>query len=149
MRAELLVGPERRRRWSAEEKARIVAEALAPGAKVAEVARRHDVSRGLIYTWRRAAVGPQRDPTGSLCDGFGATLPDLVPVVVGGGGGSSPSTEVREQRRGSATAAAVGLQRGPTEGAIEVALPGDVRVTVRGRVEERMLRAVIRALRPA
>lgn len=55
MKAEVLVGPERRRRWSAEAKARIVAESVVPNAKVAEIARRHDVSRGLIYTWRREA----------------------------------------------------------------------------------------------
>ena len=46
-------GPERRRRWSDEERLQIVAEAFAPGAKVADVCRRHDVSSGLIYTWRR------------------------------------------------------------------------------------------------
>ena len=46
-------GPERRRRWSDEERLQIVAEAFAPGARVADVCRRHDVSSGLIYTWRR------------------------------------------------------------------------------------------------
>lgn len=46
-------GPERRRRWNDEERLRIVAEAFAPGARVADVCRRHDVSSGLIYTWRR------------------------------------------------------------------------------------------------
>ena len=46
-------GPERRRRWSDEERPQIVAEAFAPGARVADVCRRHDVSSGLIYTWRR------------------------------------------------------------------------------------------------
>jgi transposase len=46
-------GPERRRRWSDEERLQILAEAFAPGAFVAQVARRHDVSTGLIYTWRR------------------------------------------------------------------------------------------------
>ncbi len=46
-------GPERRRRWSDEERLQIVAEAFAPGAKLADVCRRHDVSSGLIYTWRR------------------------------------------------------------------------------------------------
>ena len=55
MKAEILVGPERRRRWSGEEKARIVAEATAPDARVADIARRHGVSRSLIYTWRREA----------------------------------------------------------------------------------------------
>ncbi len=46
-------GPERRRRWSDEERLRILTDAFSPGAKVAEVARRHDVSTALIYTWRR------------------------------------------------------------------------------------------------
>ena len=46
-------GPERRRRWSDEERLRILTEAFSPRAKVAEVARRHDVSTALIYTWRR------------------------------------------------------------------------------------------------
>jgi len=46
-------GPERRRRWSDEERLQIVAEAFAPGARVADVCRHHDVSSGLIYTWRR------------------------------------------------------------------------------------------------
>lgn len=46
-------GPERRRRWSEEDRLRILSEAFAPGACVAHVARRHDVSSGLIYTWRR------------------------------------------------------------------------------------------------
>ena len=46
-------GPERRRRWSNEERRRILEEAFAPGACVAQVARRHDVSTALVYTWRR------------------------------------------------------------------------------------------------
>lgn len=52
MRTEVLVGPERRRRWSVDEKVRIVREAFAPEARVAEVARRRDVSRAQIYQWR-------------------------------------------------------------------------------------------------
>ena len=42
-------GPERRRRWSEEERVQILTEAFSPGACVAEVARRHDVSTALIY----------------------------------------------------------------------------------------------------
>jgi transposase len=51
-RVEVLPGPERRRRWSAEQKRLIVAEAFAPGASVCEVARRVDVVPGQIYRWR-------------------------------------------------------------------------------------------------
>jgi transposase len=67
-------GPERRRRWSDEERLRIVAEAFAPGARVADVCRRHDVSSGLIYTWRRkllAAGGAQE-----------ADVPEALPTPV-------------------------------------------------------------------
>jgi transposase len=52
-RVEVLSGPERRRRWSTEQKRSIVAEAFAPGASVCEVARRIDVVAGQIYRWRR------------------------------------------------------------------------------------------------
>jgi transposase len=51
-RVEVLPGPERRRRWSAEQKRLIVAEAFAPGASVCAVARRLDVVAGQIYRWR-------------------------------------------------------------------------------------------------
>lgn len=56
-------GPERRRRWSEEEPFRILTEAFAPGACVADVARRHDISTGLIYTWRRKL---RREPLGPV-----------------------------------------------------------------------------------
>ena len=51
-RVEVLAGPERRRRWSAEQKRLIVAEAFARGASVCDVARRRDVVAGQIYRWR-------------------------------------------------------------------------------------------------
>src|SRR5260370_41250448 len=43
----------RRRLWSDEEKRRIVAETLAPGASVSIVARRHDLNANMLFTWRR------------------------------------------------------------------------------------------------
>jgi transposase len=52
-RVEVISGPERRRRWSAEQKRTIVAEAFAPGASVSAVARRTDIGTGQIYRWRR------------------------------------------------------------------------------------------------
>jgi transposase-like protein len=50
---EIITGVERRRRWRVEEKLRIVAEVEQPGASFADVARRHEVSRGLLWNWRR------------------------------------------------------------------------------------------------
>jgi transposase len=46
---EITSGVERRRRWSVADKLRIVAEADEPGAKVAEVARRHEISRSILW----------------------------------------------------------------------------------------------------
>src|SRR5450631_3568116 len=56
-RMTLITGAERRRRWSLEERARILAALEEPGAVVAEVARRADVCTSLVYKWRREARG--------------------------------------------------------------------------------------------
>ncbi len=53
MRQEILTGAERRRHWSVDEKLRIVAEAEVEGRRVADIARRHDITRQHIYQWRR------------------------------------------------------------------------------------------------
>jgi transposase len=52
-RVEVISGPERRRRWSEEQKRAIVAAAFAPGASVSAVARRTEIGTGQIYRWRR------------------------------------------------------------------------------------------------
>ncbi len=52
-RVEVLTEPGRRRKWSDDDKARIVAETLEPGAVVAEVARRRQVCPQQVFTWRR------------------------------------------------------------------------------------------------
>jgi transposase len=54
-RVEIRSGVGRRRRWSEEEKGRIVAESYAPGAVVSEVARRHEISPQHLFAWRKAA----------------------------------------------------------------------------------------------
>jgi transposase len=55
-RIELITGVARRRRWTTEEKAALVAESLQPGINVSELARRRGVARGLLQTWRRTAL---------------------------------------------------------------------------------------------
>jgi transposase len=54
-RVEIRSGVGRRRRWSEEEKGRIVAESYAPDAVVSEVARRHEISPQHLFAWRKAA----------------------------------------------------------------------------------------------
>ncbi|HTK71395.1 MAG TPA: transposase [Croceibacterium sp.] len=86
-------GPERRRRWSADERRLILTEAFSPGACVAEVARRHDISTGLLYTWRRKLAQMAREPGAPvmLAPGFAeATIiedgegmsPDCAPALI-------------------------------------------------------------------
>ena len=69
MRAEVLGGVERRRRWSRDDKMRIIEETLAPGAIVTEIARRNGIATSLLFTWRRrarlatvASAGPRLVP---------------------------------------------------------------------------------------
>ena len=52
---DIRTGVGRRRRWSEEEKGRIVAASLAPGAVVSEVARQHDLVPQHLFAWRKAA----------------------------------------------------------------------------------------------
>ena len=63
---EIITGVERRRRWSVEEKLRIVAETEQPGFGIAEVARRYEISRGLLWNWRsqvrRGVLRPESPP---------------------------------------------------------------------------------------
>jgi transposase len=73
-RAEV-TGVVRRRRWSDEAKGRIVAEAIAPGAVVADVARQHDLVPQQLSNWIRAA----KDGRFALP---ADEMPSFVPVVV-------------------------------------------------------------------
>lgn len=54
-RIEMLTGPGRRRRWSLEDKARVVVESFAPGARPSEVARRWQICPQQVFAWRREA----------------------------------------------------------------------------------------------
>ena len=58
---EVITSVERRRRWSREEKLRIVAESARPYRTVSQVARAHGIAPGQLFTWRRqllaAAIG--------------------------------------------------------------------------------------------
>ncbi len=72
-RIEVLTGPGRRRRWSDDEKARIVAATLQPGAVVAEVARRWQVCPQQVFGWRRERrLGTSGGSVAAL---------DFVPIV--------------------------------------------------------------------
>ena len=55
-RVELITGGRRRRDQTAEDKVAILAASIAPGSTVAEAARRFEVNRRLLWTWRRKAM---------------------------------------------------------------------------------------------
>lgn len=95
MRQEVLPGPERRRRWSWAEKQHILAEAASPEVSVAEVARRYDVSRTLIYRWRRELA-----QQGLVPDKPARFLPVELDSSLGEGGLAGPGGEVEIGLRG-------------------------------------------------
>jgi transposase len=116
----VITGARGRRRWSAEAKARIVAESLAPGVVISEVARRHDLRPQQLFAWRhQARLGRLALPAAEL---------SFVPVVRTAG--DAPRAET------SATPA----------GVIEVALGGAV-VRVPPEVDGRLLAKVLRAVK--
>ena len=73
-RVEVLTGTPRRRRWSAAEKAAIVAESFAPEAVTSAVALRHGLHRNQLYGWRR-------ELRSAMVADSGVPAPDFVPVV--------------------------------------------------------------------
>jgi transposase len=97
-RIEVLTGPARRRRWSAEDKTRIIAETLAPGARVSEVARRWQVCSQQVFGWRRAALHDIRNTpattTEPMASGFVPVVTEAVAVTTAPHA-SAPVIEVR------------------------------------------------------
>jgi transposase len=75
-------GPERRRQWSEEERLQILSEAFPPGACVAQVCRRHDISSALIYTWRRKLLDEGAAQEGEVPDAL--PTPVFAEALIGG-----------------------------------------------------------------
>ena len=120
-RIEVLTGPGRRRHWSDEAKARIVAETLEPGAVVSGVARRWQVSPQQVFDWRRQArVGSAKAGT--------PAVPAFVPIVAETPVPASATTPVRPAP------------------SIEVKLAGAV-LRVPPGTDMELLTAVLRAIR--
>jgi transposase len=133
-RIEVITGQRRRRRWTAQEKARIVAESFEEGANISEVARRNGVVRGLLTVWRHKLAA-----AGINARGF-------VPVRIASEG--SPAT-VGEP--GRVAAANTRLQEmaspaGQLRGMIEIEVSG-ARIRVEPGVDPTTLSTVLSALR--
>jgi transposase len=58
-RIEVITRSDRRRTWTLDQKREIVAESFGPGLTPTEVARKHAISSGQLYTWRQQVLGGQ------------------------------------------------------------------------------------------
>src|ERR1700685_4748745 len=99
---ELIKSVRRRRRWSQDEKLRIVAESARPGRTASQVARDHGIAPGQLFTWRRQLLSE------AIAGGVGGD--GFVPVAIANEGAGAAC----------AASAAVG------EGAIEIRLPNGI-----------------------
>jgi transposase len=149
-RLELITGCERRRRWSDDDKARIVVESLIPGANVSEVARCNGLSPQQLFAWRREAralfrdedtarasaptTAPQRLRAVDRMQGPvpGDEAPAFIPLVIAPTSPPAPSSPPSS----------------PYPGTIEITI-GDTVVRILGMVETATLVAVLRAVRRA
>ena len=68
-RFEVINGAIGRRRWSGDERARILEETLAPGAVVSAEARRHELTPHQLFTWRREVRQAADTPAGLRAGG--------------------------------------------------------------------------------
>lgn len=128
---EIITGVERRRRWRDEEKLRILAELDEPRARFVDVARRHEISRGLLWQWRDA----QR--RGTLVAGE----PAFVPLRV------VPELAAPESQAASAACPACADPGVGPDNRIEIVLPDGTAVRVAETIGTTSLRRVLAALR--
>jgi transposase-like protein len=124
----------RRRKWTAEQKATLLAEVEAEGGRVSIVAKRHGLSESLLYNWRSSGKEKAATPPEPL---------EFVPIGVFSravGEASELTAPNREQPRGEVT------HRGRV-GIIEIELSGGARISVDAFVNEKALARVFRTLK--
>jgi transposase len=134
---DILGRVERRRVWTAQEKAALLAEIDAAGGKVRLVARRHRISESVLYNWRSArkaaavAMGAPENvefiPVG-LIEGPASDGPAMP---------APPSSEPTHQPQAAVC----------KSGSIEIALPNGARICVDASVNEKALSRVLRAVK--
>lgn len=124
MRAvEVITSVERRRRWSREEKLRIVAESAQPGRTASQVARDHGIAPGQLFLWRRQLLA-EAVANSAAADVFVPVTITSEPVT-----GASPGPAASREER-----------------AIEIRLPDGIVIVVSNAVEVEPLRRVLAAL---
>ena len=125
-----VLGAERRRRWSYDEKVRLVEETLRAGETVCGVARRHGVAQSLLFTWRRLAREDRLS---------GDAVPALVPVEIAFTPDPGSTCTPRPPSSPPAQRASIGI--------IEIELSGGCRVRVDRDVDAEALQRVLELLR--
>jgi transposase len=136
-RLEVFTGAGRRRKWSDEDKARIVAEIVASGASVCSVARRHGLSPQQLFGWRRQL----REAAGGQTD---AEEVQFVPAVVDAVVPSpAPGRDLSQERKAQRC-----CEIRPASGIIEIEVDG---ITIRaGRgADTTMIASIVQALKAA
>ena len=133
---EIVARVERRRKWTIEEKAALLAEVEAEGGKVKLVARRHRVSESLLYNWRSAWKAAASAAVGASGTVAFVPLGVLDKTCSEAPAAPPPPEPQRAHQRGESRA-----------GAIEIALPNGARVRVDAFVNEKALSRVLRAMR--
>ena len=139
-RVEIITGPERRRRWSEEEKLQLVEEACRAGCSVSQVARQRGINASQLFAWRRQALAK-----GVVSDN--RTEPSAVPaltfapvnvaeeVAAADAGEEARPARRRKVARGSAT--------------IEIELKSGDRVRVEGCADAALVVRIVSTLRRA
>jgi transposase len=139
---EIIARVERRRQWTPQEKAALLAEVEASGGQVSVVARRHGISKSLLYNWRSGWKSAALVARGAAPSSAGFIQLGVV---------ADPSYERRAIRMasGAASACSRGMSSTLAEraGVMEIDLPQGVRVRVDGSVDETALRRVLSAVR--
>jgi transposase len=133
---EIITRGERRRSWSMEQKREIVAESFGPELTPSEVARKHAISSGQLYTWRRELLGAHSKQITRGVPRFAQV--ELEPAPLSTNGSGLPPVDVR------AVDAHAALSH--VDGLIEIVLPGGVVLRVDAHVDGRALRRILGAL---
>jgi transposase len=124
---EVMPGLERRRRWSTEEKLRILAQSVAPGSSPTLTCKLHGISSGQLYTWRKQFRRGELTgfvPVSMVPEPTALPAPNLPP--------DPPKAEPAPDPAASSL--------------IEVELPTGVKLRVPGDVGEAALRRILAAL---
>jgi transposase len=134
-RVEVITGERRRRRWTGEEKSRIVAESFEAEANISEVARRNGVARGLLTAWRRQVAAA-----------VAGKAPNFVPIQIDAGSGGGTAGESERMSAVQTTPLEIAAPPAKSSGVVEIELNG-ARIRVEPGAELATLSTVLSALR--